>query len=80
MVKARGVVRLPRRVNWSRTDPTYDLADRRQCARVYEQVLREGTADDVRFYIDVDRLIELWVLPPAVSHARGHSGSRAIET
>jgi hypothetical protein len=25
-------------------------------ARVYEQVLREGTEDDVRFYIDADGL------------------------
>jgi len=68
--KARGVVTLPRRINWSRTDPTYDLADRRQRIRVYEQVLREGTAADVRYYIDVDALIDLWddlVLPPAVS-------------
>ena len=70
--KARGRVTLPRRVNWSRTDPTYDLSDRRQRARVYEQVLREGTADDIRYFIDVDDLIDLWnqlVLPPAVSRA-----------
>lgn len=72
VAKARGIVTLPRRVNWSATNPTYDLADRGQRARVYEQVLREGTADDVRFYIDVDQLIELWdnlVLPLAVSQA-----------
>jgi len=70
--KARGVVTLPHRVNWSDTDPTYDLADRPQRVRVYEQVLREGTADDVRFYIDIDLLLDLWdelVLPPAVSSA-----------
>lgn len=70
--KARGLVRLPRRVNWSRNDPTYDLSDRRQRARVYEQVLREGSADDVRYFIDVDEFIDLWnelVLPPAVSRA-----------
>lgn len=68
--KARGVVTLPRRVNWTRADPTYDLSDRRQRARVYEQVLREGTADDVRYFIDIEELIDLWdelVLPPAVS-------------
>lgn len=70
--KARGVVTLPRWINWSRSDPTYDLDDRRQRARVYEQVLREGTSDDVRYYIDVDALLDLWnelVLPPAVSRA-----------
>ncbi|HLL92343.1 MAG TPA: hypothetical protein VK252_05330 [Solirubrobacteraceae bacterium] len=31
---------------------TYDLDDPIDRARVYEQVLREGTEDDVRFYID----------------------------
>ena len=65
--KAHGVVTLPRRVNWSRSDPTYDLSDRRQRIRVYEQVLREGTAADVRYFIDVNDLIDLWddlVLPP----------------
>ena len=70
--KARGIVTLPRRVNWTRSDPTYDLSDRRQRARVYEQVLREGTAEDVRYFIDVDLLIDVWdelVLPPAVSRA-----------
>ena len=44
----------------------------RSRARVYEQVLREGTADDVRFFVDADRLLELWnelVLPPAVREA-----------
>lgn len=70
--KARGRVTLPRRVNWSRSDPTYDLADRGQRARVYEQVLREGTAEDIRYFIDVDHLLDMWdelVLPPAVSRA-----------
>lgn len=70
--KASGIVTLPRRVNWSRPDPTYDLSDRSQRIRVYEQVLREGTAADVRYFIDVDTLIDLWdelVLPPAVSDA-----------
>lgn len=68
--KASGIVTLPRWVNWSRQDPTYDLVDRGQRVRVYEQVLREGTAADVRYFIDVDELIDLWddlVLPPAVS-------------
>jgi hypothetical protein len=39
---------------------------------VYEQVLREGTAADVRHFIDIDELIDLWddlILPPAVSKA-----------
>jgi hypothetical protein len=47
----------------SRTRPTlnYDLDDRADRARVYEQVVREGTEDDVRFYVDADQLFELWV-------------------
>jgi hypothetical protein len=72
VAKARGVVTLPRWIDWSRTDPTYDLSDRRQRIRVYEQVLREGTAADVRIFIDIDELIDLWddlILPPAVSRA-----------
>jgi len=72
VVKASGVVTLPRRVNWSDQDPTYDLGDRSQRALVYEQVLAEGTAEDVRRFIDVDVLIELWnelMLPRAVSRA-----------
>ena len=37
-----------------------------------QQVLREGTESDVRFYVDADHLVELWdelVLPPAVREA-----------
>lgn len=51
---------------------TYDMADRADRVRVYEQVLREGTEDDVRFYIDRDELARLFdelVLPPAVRRA-----------
>jgi len=36
------------------------------------QVLREGTEDDVRRYVDADQQLELWdqlVLPPAVRRA-----------
>ena len=40
--------------------------------RVYEQVLREGTNEDVRYYIVIDELLDLFddlVLPPAVRQA-----------
>ncbi len=70
--KARGRIELPLHIRWSGPPLTYDLADRGDRARVYEQVLREGTEDDVRFYIDADQLRELWdelVLPPAVRRA-----------
>jgi hypothetical protein len=70
--KARGRVQLPLHVRWSGPPVTYDLNDRADRARVYEQVLREGTDDDVRFYVDEDHLLELWdelVLPPPVRAA-----------
>lgn len=63
---------LPLHIRWSGPPVIYDLDDRADRARVYEQVLREGTEDDVRFYVDTDGLLELWdelVLPPAVRQA-----------
>lgn len=70
--KASARVELPLHARWSGTPITYDLGDRADRARVYEQVLREGMADDVRFYVRGDELVELWdelVLPPAVREA-----------
>ena len=70
--KATGVVELPLHIRWSGPPRRYDLADRQQRARVYEQVLREGNEDDVRCFIDVDDLIDLWddvVLPRHVRQA-----------
>jgi len=70
--KARGRVELPFHIRWNGPPITYDLADRGDRARVYEQVLREGTEDDVRFYVDADELRELFdelVLPPKVRRA-----------
>lgn len=70
--KARGVVTLPFHVPWSEPSLAYDLGLRSDRLRVYEQVLREGTEDDVRAYIDVDRLLDLFddlVLPPNVRQA-----------
>jgi hypothetical protein len=67
--KASGQVELPFHIRWSGPELTYDLADR---ARVYEQVLREGTEEDVRYFVDVDVLLDLWddlVLPPTVRRA-----------
>jgi hypothetical protein len=67
VLKASGVVELPFHVRWGDPSITYDLGQRADRNRVYEQVLREGTEDDVRFYIDVDELVALFdelVLPP----------------
>jgi hypothetical protein len=70
--KATGVVELPLHIRWSGPPRRYDLVDRQQRARVYEQVLREGNEDDVRRFIGVDELIDLWgdlVLPRHVRQA-----------
>lgn len=70
--KAEGIVELPMHVRWSGPPKRYDLAKAVDRARVYEQVLQEGTAEDVRFYIAVDELLDMWddiVLPPRVRRA-----------
>ena len=72
LVKASGIVELPSWVRWSGPVRRYDLAVRGDRALVYEQVLTEGTDDDVRFYVVVGELIELWdqlVLPGYVRAA-----------
>jgi hypothetical protein len=72
VTKASGVVELPLNVRWSAPYPAYDLSDRKDRMRVYEQVLTEGTEDDVRRFIDVSELVRLWddiVLSPHVRAA-----------
>jgi transcriptional regulator with XRE-family HTH domain len=67
--EAFGDVTLPMSVNWSRPGTTYRLRDRRQRARCYEIVLREGTPPDLLRYIDGGLLLDLWpelVLPREV--------------
>ena len=69
---ASGLVELPLHVYWSDPPRRWDLADRQQLGRVYELVLTEGTEDDVRRFIAVDELLELWpslVLPLHVREA-----------
>jgi transcriptional regulator with XRE-family HTH domain len=59
-------VTLPLGLNWSRPGAVFELSDRRQRARCYEIVLREGTPDDLCRYIDGALLIDVWpdlVLP-----------------
>ncbi len=72
LAKAHGVVELPFHIRWSGPPVAYDLDDRADRIRVYEQVLREGTEDDVRFYVDADELRDVFdelVLPPPVRRA-----------
>jgi transcriptional regulator with XRE-family HTH domain len=64
--EAFATVALPLHLNWSAPERVYRLGDRSDRARVYEIVLREGTADDVLAYIDGALLIDVWddlVLP-----------------
>ena len=56
----RGLVRLPRRIRWSGEPIEYDLSNERQLRSVYEQVLREGTDEDVRRFVRASTLTEVW--------------------
>lgn len=70
--KASGLIRLPANIRWSSPDRTYDLSQKPDLISVYEQVLQEGTEEDVRRFIEVERLIALWdelVLPDHVRAA-----------
>ena len=63
---ALATVQLPLRLNWSDPGRTYRMRERTDRARVYETVLREGTAQDLFAYIDGALLVDLWpdlVLP-----------------
>jgi hypothetical protein len=65
-------VQLPLRLNWSDSNRVYLMADRSDRARVYELVLREGSAQDVLSYVDGALLVDLWqelVLPRDVREA-----------
>ena len=70
--QALATVQLPLHLNWSDRGRSYDLRDRRQRARVYELVLREGGPDDVHAYVDGALLVDVWdelVLPPGIRAA-----------
>lgn len=69
---ALGQVQLPLHLSWSEPGREFDLADRRQRARAYEIVLREGTPQDIVGYVDGALLVDLWpelVLPISVRRA-----------
>lgn len=59
--QALATVRLPLHLNWSEPDRVYRLSDRRDRARVYETVLREGEGTDVVRYVDGALLVDIWV-------------------
>lgn len=58
--QALATVTLPLHLNWSDHGRAYDLADRRDRARVYEIVLREGTPADLLTYLDGALLVDVW--------------------
>ncbi|MEI7548395.1 MAG: helix-turn-helix transcriptional regulator [Actinomycetota bacterium] len=65
-------VTLPLGLAWSRPGASFDLADRRQRARCYEIVLREGLPADLLRFVDGVLLVDLWpdlVLPRDVRSA-----------
>ena len=53
-------VHLPIELNWSKPGATFALTNRRQRARCYEIVLREGMPADILKYIDGAFLVDLW--------------------
>ena len=57
--KARGEVRLPGHIAWS-PPYIYDLDDPQQRCRAYARVMTEGLDDDVRYFVDIDDLVEMW--------------------
>ena len=59
-VKASGNVHLPNHILWSGRSRDFDLNSLRDRVRVYELVITEGNSDDIRFFIDPKRLVELW--------------------
>lgn len=59
-------VTLPLSLNWSQPGREYEVRDRRQRARLYETVIREGMPQDMLTYIDGALLVDSWnelVLP-----------------
>lgn len=65
-------VTLPLTVNWSRPGHVFQLGDRRQRARCYETVLREGMPADLLHFVDGALLVDLWpdlVIPRDVREA-----------
>jgi transcriptional regulator with XRE-family HTH domain len=68
-VDAFRTVQLPLSVNWSNPGKEFDLSVRRQRARLYEIVIREGMPKDILKFIDGSLLIDSWqeiVLPQTI--------------
>ena len=55
-----GIVELPLSIRWSGSPIEFDMSNQRHLRSVYEQVLREGTEDDVRRYVRASVLADVW--------------------
>jgi hypothetical protein len=67
-----GIITLPLHLHWSGPTSEFDLDDPADLRLVDATVLREGSADDVREWIDPVLLLEVWDslwLPPAIHEA-----------
>ncbi len=63
---------LPFHLYWSDDNNRFDLAKRARLRSMYQIVLTEGSADDIRTYINRALLIDVWDelwLSPAVHEA-----------
>ena len=72
LVHAFAQFRAPLHLEWSKADKSINLSDRRQRLRWYEVVLREGSAKDIRTFVDGALLLDAWpdlVLPRVVRAA-----------
>jgi transcriptional regulator with XRE-family HTH domain len=70
--RALGQVVLPLHLSWSVSGRVFDLRDRGDRSRVYEAVLREGSAADLLVFIDGVLLVDVWpdlVVPREVRRA-----------
>lgn len=75
-------VALPIELNWSAPGRRYEPRDRRQRARLYELLLREGEPADLERHVDGLLLVDLWpelVVPRAVRVAWQPVVDAAIE-
>lgn len=72
VVEAFADVVLPVELNWSTPGRRFETGDRRQRARLYELLLREGAPADLERWVDGVLLVDVWddlVLPRAVRDA-----------
>lgn len=55
-----GFVTLPVTLRWVPGERRYNVSELAEAQIVYQAVLSEGTREDIRFYLNKDRLVELW--------------------